>query len=287
MLRFVLQRGQEALASCPLCCCCCWEGGRGPCCADWGPEGLPAPTPGPGGPPGLGAGLGGCCWGWVVSDIRVLAWLRRDAPKPNNFPKVCSGGGGCREGELPALRVWSWRGCWGWWAGELRDKSGWDGALAIPGRGTAPGGSLACCWPAPAGPVCLVGPGTGWACNGGCVWGGVCVWGVGWAEALGLGSGLVAWEGEWICCWLLERGVVISIPSALCIWQFRHNHSWTWKRKKNKAMAISYSILFSQWGTLDTKIEIHWIISFLQLLKEGCIFILLATEWFYHGATNW
>lgn len=247
MFKSVLHRGQQTLAfeeSGAGGCCCCWAWARGPCCAGWGPEALTAPGPGPEGAPGLGVGFEGCCWGWVVSDMRVLAWLRREAPKPNSFPKVCSGGGGCREGELPALRVWSWRWFWGWWAGELRDRSGWDGALAMPGRGTAPGGSFACCWPGPEGPGFLAGTGIGWACVWGCGCGcgrdGACVWRAVWAEGLGWISGFAEWEGECICCWLLERGVVMSIPNALCIWQLRHNHSWTCETNITKNTHFKY-----------------------------------------------
>ncbi len=58
------------------------------------------PGPDPGGPGCFCGGLGEE-GGWVggavctgSTDIKLLAWFNREAPKPKSFPKGCSGGGG-------------------------------------------------------------------------------------------------------------------------------------------------------------------------------------------------
>lgn len=109
MLSSVLHSGQNTLGFGETSCL----GGAG-----WAAGLAPAagPGPGPGGPGCFCGGFGeeGCWAGGVVctgsTDIKLLAWFKSEAPKPKSFPKGCSGGGGWRDGELPALRVWSCRG---------------------------------------------------------------------------------------------------------------------------------------------------------------------------------
>lgn len=200
----------------------------------------PVVGPGPGPEPGglgpasllaslktiLGGPLLGAGWPWEsasgCADMRVLAWVSSDAPRPKSFPVrpswVGSAAPGPEGAAVALLAGASPAGGLGSAVEGLMGREGWGDTFPTSrgaAAGAGPGTEVALAVSACRGPGCGPPGPRALSCSGfprGCLAG--------------------EWEGdrpgECSCCWLLERGaVVMSIPRALCIWQFRHSHSFT------------------------------------------------------------
>lgn len=163
----------------------------------------------------LGGPLLGAGWPWGsasgCTDMRVLAWVSSDAPRPKSLPVrpscVCSAAPGPEGTVVALLPRASPAGGLGSAVEGLVGRGVWGGTRPTSGAGPGTAVALAVsAWLAPRGGSC---------------------------SGLPRGSLAGEWAGDGVgecsCCRLLERGaVVMSIPRALCIWQFRQSHSFTW-----------------------------------------------------------